>query len=152
MQDHYPNFFVLALALALVGCTPDTADSDDGSDVPECVEYELDGCMALYPATYDEIWTQTLSDSCAEVGSACHAQNGSGGAVNGLVFVDPQASWDHMISEALVVPGDPLCSPLFVRLATDDIAIRMPPGSSGLNPGAICSIGTWITEGAEFGP
>jgi hypothetical protein len=150
MQDRYLNFFVLTLALALIGCTPDTADGEDDSGIPECVEYELDGCMALYPATYDQIWTQTLSDSCAEVGSACHAQDGSGGAVNGLVFVEPQASWDHMISEALVMPGDPLCSPLFVRLATDDVAIRMPPGSSGLNPGAVCSIGTWIASGAEF--
>jgi hypothetical protein len=66
--------------------------------------------------------------------------------------VDPQSSWDHLTTEALVIAGDPLCSPLFVRIATDDAEIRMPPGSSGLAPGAVCSIGTWIADGAEFVP
>jgi hypothetical protein len=148
MREHCSRF-VLALTLTVVGCEPDPP-GDDGSEAPECIEYELDGCTALYPATYDQVWTQTLSNSCAQSGSACHAQAGSGGAVDGLVLVDPQASWDHMMSAELIVPGDPRCSPLFVRLATDDPAIRMPPGSSGLPPTALCSIGTWISEGAEY--
>ena len=73
--------------------------------------------------------------------------------VEGMTFVDPQQSWDHMLmaSEPLVVPGDPLCSELFVRLASEDPAVRMPPGSgSGLADGALCSIGTWIAEGATY--
>jgi hypothetical protein len=141
-----------ALVLAVVtilGCQPEEP-TDEGSEVPACVEYELDGCTALYPATYDQVWTQTLSDGCGPQGSACHAQAGSGGALDGLVFVDAQASWDHMLAEGLVVPGDPLCSPLFVRLAIDDPELRMPPGSSGLAPGAVCSIGTWIADGAQY--
>jgi hypothetical protein len=136
------------VTLAVFACKPDEP-TDEGSEVPECVEYELDGCMALYPATYDQVWTQTLS-SCGQEGSACHAQDGSGGALNGLVFVDAQASWDHLMAEGLLVPGNPLCSPLFVRLATDDPQIRMPPGSSGLSAGAVCSIGTWIADGADY--
>jgi hypothetical protein len=147
MLEHCSGILLL-LTLTTVGCKPESP-GDDG-DVPECVEYELDGCMALYPPTYDQVWTQTLANSCGQPGSACHAQDGSGGAVDGLLFVDPQASWDHMTSEALVVPGDPLCSPLFVRLATDDPGIRMPPGTSGLAPTAVCSIGTWIANGAEY--
>jgi hypothetical protein len=66
----------------------------------------------------------------------------------GSGIVDPQSSWDHLTTEALVIAGDPL----FVRIATDDAEIRMPPGSSGLPPGAVCSIGTWIADGAEFVP
>jgi hypothetical protein len=150
MREHCNRTVVAwGFTLLVVGCKPDSP-SEEGDEVPECVEYELDGCVALYPATYDQVWTQTLSNSCAQAGSACHAQDGSGGAVNGLVFVDPQGSWDHMMSEALLVPGDPLCSPLFVRLATDDPGIRMPPGSTGLAPAAVCSIGNWIADGAEY--
>jgi hypothetical protein len=143
---------IIALALvtlSALGCKPDTP-SDEGDEIPECVEYELDGCTALYPATYDQVWTQTLSSGCGQQGSACHTQDGSGGALNGLVFVDAQASWDHMMTEGLLVPGDALCSPLFVRLAIDDPEIRMPPGSSGISPAAVCSIGTWINDGAEY--
>jgi hypothetical protein len=149
MRERQHTIAFYLATLTVFGCKPDEPE-DEGSDVPECVAYELDGCMALYPATYDQVWTQTLSTGCGQQGSACHAQDGSGGALNGLVFVDPQASWDHMIAEGLLVPGDPLCSPMFVRLATDDPQIRMPPGTSGLSPAAVCSIGTWIADGAEY--
>jgi hypothetical protein len=148
MRVHCSGIIFL-LTLTNIGCQPNPPGDDDG-DVPECVEYQLDGCMALYPPTFDQVWTQTLSNGCGQQGSACHGQDGSGGAVDGLVFVDPQASWDHMISEALLVPGEALCSPLFVRLAIDDPSIRMPPGSNGLAPAALCSIGTWIEDGAEY--
>jgi hypothetical protein len=148
MRERSCTVALALVTLAVFGCKPDEP-TDDGAEVPECIEYELDGCTALYPATYEQVWTQTLSDGCGPQGSACHGQDGSGGAIDGLVFVDAQASWDHMLDEGLVVPGDPLCSPLFVRLATDDPEIRMPPGSSGLSPAAVCSIGTWIADGAE---
>lgn len=140
---------VTLTVLGCIACTPDTP-SDEGDETPQCVEYELDGCTALYPATYDQVWTQTLSNGCGQQGSACHTQDGSGGALNGLVFVDAQASWDHMMAEELVVPGDALCSPLFVRLASEDPEIRMPPGTNGLAPTAVCSIGTWIADGAQY--
>jgi hypothetical protein len=142
----------IPLALILfAACTDDGGSDDESTPIPECVEYELEGCAPLYPATYDQVWTQTFSDGCAEFGTACHAQDDAAGAVNGLTFVDPQVSFDHLtMTGQLVVPGDPLCSPLFVRLATDDPAIRMPPGSSGLDPGALCSIGTWISDGAQY--
>ena len=29
-------------------------------------------------------------------------------------------------------------------------SIRMPPGSSGLADGALCSIATWIADGATY--
>jgi hypothetical protein len=139
------RFRIFGVGLIALGpaCEEDP-QNDDGHEVPECVEYELDGCMALYPATYDQVWTQTLEVSCASQGTACHSGD------QGLVFTDPQATWNYLIDEELVVSGDPLCSHLFVRLATDDAEIRMPPGSSGLSPEALCSIGTWIADGAEY--
>jgi hypothetical protein len=147
----------LMVGLAVIGCSdPSTDDEDeDGDDaIPECIEYELSGCSALYPPTYDQVWTQTFANGCAEVGGACHGQDGAAGAVRGLTFVDPQTTWDHLMlageTGPLVVPGDPQCSPLFVRLATDDPAIRMPPGAAPLDPNALCSIGTWISDGAAF--
>lgn len=149
--------FTLIALISLGACDRDDGEGDDESvAVPECIEYTLDGCALLYPATYDQVWTQTFASGCAEAGTACHAQDDAAGAENGLTFVDPQLSWDHLLtSEAgpdglLIVAGDPLCSPLFVRLATDDPAIRMPPGSSGISDAALCSIGTWISDGATY--
>jgi hypothetical protein len=138
------------MLLALVTACP--ADDGEGDAVPQCIEYALDGCAPLYPATYDHVWNQTLADGCAQFGSACHASADAAGAEQGMVFDDPQQAWDHMTNSGLVVAGDPLCSPFFVRLASDDPDIRMPPGSSGLSDGALCSIGSWIAEGAAYTP
>lgn len=147
----------LVPALSSLGCDGSSGTDEDGetgssAQVPDCVEYALEGCAPLYPPSYDQVWNQTLSNGCAEFGTACHAQEDAAGALGGMTFVDPQQSWDHMLmaSEPLVVPGDPLCSELLVRLASDDPAIRMPPGTSGLADGALCSIATWIAEGATY--
>lgn len=139
--------FSVALALAAFACVDDT-DEAGGDEAGElaCVEYDLEGCTPLFPASYDQVWSQTLV-GCAG-GSACHAQDGSGGAFDGMTFTDAQASYDHLTAGALVIPGDAQCSPLFIRLATDDPALRMPPGSSNIDDGALCSIATWIDEGA----
>ncbi|PRQ05708.1 c-type cytochrome domain-containing protein [Enhygromyxa salina] len=161
MSGRWHAIAVILVAMALAaGCEAGNDDDNGSGDaIPECVEYTLDGCAPLYPASYDQVWTQTLDSGCAEFGTACHAQADAAGATRGLTFVDPQQTYDHltmtsMTSELgpLVVPGDPLCSPLFVRLATDDAAIRMPPGGTGLSAGALCSIGTWIADGASYQP
>jgi hypothetical protein len=149
--------FTIPIAFALVlhgGCTDGDDDGHEHPEIPECVEYALEGCAPLYPATYGQVWEQTFSDGCAEFGTACHAQDDSEGAKNGLTFVDPLVSHEFLVGPShhgpLIVPGDPLCSPLFVRLVSDDPEIRMPPGTSGLDPGAVCSIGTWISDGAIY--
>ncbi len=142
---------LVPVLLATLGCTDDGGGDDEAAQVPECIEYSLEGCAPLYPATYDQVWSQTLSDGCAEFGTACHAQADAAGAENGLIFADPQIAWEHMtMTSQLIKPGDPLCSPLFVRLVSEDPAIRMPPGTSSLDPGALCSIGTWISDGATY--
>jgi hypothetical protein len=152
MRERCCNVVLVLFTVVFVACKGEhTHDEHHEHEVPECIEYELDSCVALYPATYDEVWTQTVENSCATQGTACHAGAESLGAEHGgLTFADPQATWEHLMAEELVVPGDPLCSPLFVRLATDDPEILMPPGSSGLSPTAVCSIGTWIADGAEY--
>lgn len=140
--------------VALLGCADDGEAETDADELPECVTYELTGCSALYPPTYDQVWTQTFANGCAGVGGACHGQDDAAGAVHGLTFLDPQTTWDHLRMDGpdgpLVIPGDPQCSPLFVRLAIDDPELRMPPGAAPLSPTTLCSIGTWIDDGAAF--
>ena len=144
--------WVSAVALAACGCTDDGVPPED--EVPECISYSLDGCSLLYPPSYDQVWNQTLANTCGSTGTSCHAQDDAAGAVNGMTFIDPLVTWDHLTTGdedgPLVVAGDPECSRLFVRLATDNPAIRMPPGEAPLPPNTLCSIGTWISDGASF--
>lgn len=131
----------LGVALpATVACTDD-GSADDGA--PSCVDYDHTSCELLYPATYDQVWSQTVESTCSGGGAACHE-----GDV-GLTFTDPATTHASLLSEALVVPGDPACSPLMVRLLSDDPSLRMPPGQTPIADGAICSIATWIADGAE---
>jgi hypothetical protein len=98
----------------------------------------------LYPPTWDQVWAQTLSTTCSGGGSACHA-----GDLR-LSLVDADAAYAGLTSgtHPLVVAHDPQCSPLMVRLESDDPVFRMPPGNTALASGARCSIATWIDAGA----
>jgi hypothetical protein len=124
------------MSLSLTACT------DDGDDAPaqQCVEIDYEGCALLYPPTWEQVWQQTISTSCSGGGSACHA-----GDV-GLTFGDQATAYEGLMHE--IVPGDPACSPVMVRLESEDPSFRMPPGNTPLAAGARCSIATWIANGA----
>lgn len=130
----------LGLVLSLSACTGD----GDGDQAPACVEIDYAGCAPLYPPSWDQVWQQTLAPSCSGGGSACH---GSGGE---LLLTDPATAYTGLTSGAhpQIVPGDPACSPVMIRLESDDPNFRMPPGNTALPAGARCSIATWITNGA----
>lgn len=114
------------LILALVACDED------------CVELPAD-CPPQYPPTFDAVWGNTLSTTCAL--SGCHAE-GQGGLTMGTTADEAYAA----LLDGYVVPGDPECSLIVSRIE--------PTGRGGMPPGSVlaeeerCSVETWIAEGA----
>lgn len=141
----------LVLAVAALACTGDDAAGDEGEALPACVEVDYEGCAELYPPTWDQVWAQTLANSCDGGGGACHASDDIVASESGLALVDPADAHARLTEgpSPHVVAGDPQCSPLMVRLEIDDPSLRMPPGETPIPAGARCSIAHWIRAGAS---
>ncbi|MBM4356598.1 MAG: hypothetical protein FJ096_00655 [Deltaproteobacteria bacterium] len=122
---------VLACLAPLGGCSP------------ECVEV-ADDCAPLYEPSFEQVFERTLLPTCAGGGSACHGTDGGRG---GLVFAERGASHAALVDGGLVLAGDPGCSELVKRLASDDPEVQMPPGSP-LPASERCAIERWIAGGA----
>lgn len=128
-------------------------EADDGATgAPSCVDFDPTGCGLLYPATYDEVFTRTLVPTCGSGGGACHGSpEALGAAARGLVIDDAAATHARLLEDrgdaSFVVAGDAACSSLVVRLVIDDPDLVMPPGAP-LVDGEVCSIATWIANGA----
>jgi hypothetical protein len=109
-------------------------------------------CLPLYPAEFPEIFQRTLNATCASAGVSCHGQDGKMG---GLVFVNMADSYDALLgrtgSAQRVMPGDPACSELMVRLDSPGQEWSMPPGTP-LDERARCAIRRWIAAGAPPPP
>lgn len=141
----------LVLLVVSVGCG-DAGGGGDDDDVPSemgCVEGDLLACDLLYPATWAEVYSQTIEPGCVG-GAACHGDAGAAGAGGGFYVDDAAGTYARLLggSEPLVVPGDPACSPLIMRLESEDPAWAMPPGGTKLAAGVRCSVARWIGEGA----
>lgn len=120
-----------ALAVAaLCGCSPE----------PACVEIPA-ACAPQYEPTWDQVWTNTVSTSCALGG--CH---GGGSASGGLAMGD-DADAAYQALQGYVIPGDPACSVLVAHLEPAGIG-DMPPGAP-LTEEERCAVSTWIASGAE---
>jgi len=130
--------------IALVGGCSGSADPA----VPDCIELSDEPCTELYPATWENVYANTLAPKCAVAGGACHGTGEAQGAQGGLLFESLEASHERLVSGGWITPGDPSCSPLLVRLEIDDPDLRMPPGAEPLAASERCSIKKWITEGA----
>ena len=114
----------------------------------DCVQLDAT-CSPLYEPTFDNVYEQTLVQSCGVGGGSCHSAEGGQG---GMVFADPDDSWE-MLTEDLgeiswVIPGDASCSPLIQVLHSEDPALLMPPGNP-LSDAELCAIEQWIDAGAE---
>jgi len=135
----------MLLGLAALGCGP-----DDGPPHFSCVE-DLDlGCSPLHdPPTFEAVFADTLSPTCASGSGTCHT---SDGAKAGLVFEDADEAYDLLLGvdggEARVLPGDPACSLIVERLFDMRPDLRMPPGPAPLPAAEQCTIVRWIAEGA----
>jgi hypothetical protein len=122
---------VLLVSLLLAGC--------EGS---HCLELETD-CAPQYEPTFDQVWANTLSPSCAL--SGCH---GGGTASGGLELgADADTAHAALVDAGHVEPGDPGCSHLMAHLELDGGAEPMPPGAP-LDEAELCAIRQWIADGA----
>lgn len=146
----------VGLACAIAACNgdddPDEASSDDASALPDCINFDTAGCDLLYEPTFDNVYAQTLLPTCATMTASCHSDAQSPGAVDHDLFFAGAAD-SHMRllqdrgDETFVRANDPSCGVLSVRLRTDDEVLRMPSGSMLLDT-EICSVLTWIANGA----
>ena len=128
--------FILLAGVHWMGC---------GTEDPvACVSAPAPDCAPAYEATYSAVYENTILRSCAVGGGACHD---AAEPFNGLSLQGEAQSLDTLLSGGWVLPFDPECSEMFVRIADHGHAGAMPPGSP-LSPEEQCAIGQWIEEGA----
>lgn len=131
-----------AVAVWMAGCT----GKDNTAD---CVTGLSADCAPLYPPTFDQVFSRTLSTTCAQPGGVCHA---AAGVQGGLLFITPDDSYALLLGETdghpRVVPGDPACSTLIERIYSTDPQQVMPPGAP-LSAAERCAVIQWISGGAK---
>jgi len=137
------------VVLAGIACA---CGGDDGTaDAPACLT-DLDAdCSATIPATFDSLYSNIVEPSCGGTGDnpSCHR---AGARQAGLDLSAPAKAYDALLGKrgkALVLPGDPECSPLMQRIEADDDTFRMPLGTERMAPGLRCAVQQWIADGAE---
>ncbi len=125
-------------------------EESDADDELACLDaLDLD-CSLTFAPNFRSIFDNRLQTTCGAAGSSCH---GDDGAQGGLVLTDFDDAYDALLegdrdTGPRVIPGDPECSPLMIRLETTDAALLMPVGSQ-LPEGERCAVRQWIAEGAE---
>lgn len=144
-----------ALVWGWAACGLACQGGGDGDDAgpPACVEFDAAACTPQFPAEFDRLFDEVLLPICGVQGGACHGNADAAGAPGGLVLdTDRDASHTRLVQARepgpFVVAGDVACSPLAVRVNTDDPLYLMPPGESGLSPGQACALAQWIDAGA----
>jgi hypothetical protein len=117
---------------------------------PSCVVNLAEDCHPLHdPPAYNTIFAEVLQPTCAQGMSTCHTADAKKG---GLVFENADDAYALLLGtvggRARVIPGDPACSPLVIRLESPEPTFRMPPGPTPLLASARCEITRWIGQGA----
>ena len=142
------TWFHAAILAGLLSCG--TNPEPSAPMVPQCLQADQADvtCQPLFPPEFDEIFQRTLSASCASSGVSCHGREGNMG---GLILEDLTQSYDALLGRSggrsHVIPGDPACSNLMVRLDSPGREWSMPPGTP-LDERARCAIRRWIAAGA----
>ena len=109
---------------------------------PCVIDTDVETCVPSYEPTWHNVYERTLApgQSCS-----CHSLLHLEGAVkSGLHFRASVQTYELLIDERWVKPGEPVCSRLIWSLET-----TMPPGGGGLDEGDVCSIARWIESGAR---
>ena len=131
------------VALGCLGCGGEAAAPE------ECVHtVPPAGCTPLYSPTFQHVYQNTLIPGCAGGGGACHAlQAARGGLGFGDEYATHQALLSPLVGQPTVIPGDPSCSLLNVRMETSNTALLMPPGFK-LSTAERCAVAEWVRAGA----
>ncbi len=120
-----------------------------GDGTAACVTGLSSSCSPLYAPTFDNVFSRTLSPTCAQPGGVCHA---SPGVAGGLLFITADASYAQLLGQTdgtpRVAPGNPSCSTLVERIYSTDATQVMPPGAP-LSDAERCAIVQWISSGAK---
>jgi hypothetical protein len=132
---------VVLAAVALLGATAPGCGHD-------CVEVDL-ACNPLYEPTFENVFERTLVPKCGTEGDTCHSIDGR---MNGLVFAEIDEAYEELLGltgdGARLIPGDPSCSEMIMRVSADDADYLMPPGEP-MSPQERCALILWVANGAE---
>jgi hypothetical protein len=131
---------ILALALAAALST-----AACGDEPLACVEVDTATCTPQYPPTYNNVFQFTLRPGCGVTGASCHSGQA---AQAGLILDDADHAYAALMQRDRVIPGDPGCSTVVIRAATEDESLLMPPGAR-MPDEEVCAIAQWIEGGAE---
>lgn len=113
-------------------------------DPLECATVET-SCAPLYPPTFDNVYATTLAAKCGSDGVACHSNAGMKG---GMSFADRDTAYASLLAvgEDRVIPGDPACSEMIIRVFATG-SVQMPPGVD-LSAEERCALVQWVAAGA----
>ncbi len=129
------------------------SDADDDAMDWSCLEPLPRGknreCTPAYEPSFENIFNKTLSRSCGF--SGCHDASS---AASGMVLdKDIETAYRALTKPpegtpwVQVIVENPECSPLMMRLESQDAAFKMPP-QGALSAGERCAITQWIADGA----
>jgi hypothetical protein len=134
-------FVGIALSL-LAGCPSEPP--------PECIaaEHAIDeACAPGYVPTFDNVYKNTIKESCGSTKSNCHSAAGRAG---GLSFETQAIAYEQLLDPAQgrVIAGNPRCSEMIVRAHSPGEDYQMPPGEP-LSAPARCALVQWVLQGAQ---
>jgi hypothetical protein len=130
------------LVVALAGCPRDPR--------PACITVDTT-CAAGYVPTFDNVYNNTLKNTCGSTSSSCHSASGHQG---GMSLAGEATAYQSLLAtsgldapRARVVPGDPACSLMIVRTSSPGADYQMPPGEP-LSAVERCALIQWVANGA----
>jgi hypothetical protein len=123
--------------LALAGCP--------GSDEPPArITVDTD-CLPLYVPTFENVYDNTLRDTCGSTAVGCHSAAGQAG---GMSFEDQATAHAELVA-GRVTAGDPGGSEMIVRVASAGADYQMPPRAPAMDDSELCALVLWVQDGAQ---
>ncbi len=128
----------LLLVCMLAGCPSDPP--------PECKPTVDTSCAPGYVPTFENVYNNQLKDGCGGTKSNCHSARNRAGD---LSFETLEIAYEELLdpTKKRVVPGDPACSELIVRIDSPGEDYQMPPGDALTGPQR-CALIQWVVQGA----